>query len=213
MNFELHIFTNSTVSAPSTTIIETTYESFCKCFNEEIIPIVWYDPKPNTDNADEYLINLKKIFPNVNLTTSLSDGYIKAITNSSAEFLFMLEHDWHFMPNITHSLNEICDLMTNDNIVHLRFNKRDNCPVRADKRLQEVKSSITYCITPFLSNNPHIIKKDLYLEKALPYIKNESGSKGIEQRLQKVKSIEGAIYGPLNYTNTIKHLDGRKSNK
>lgn len=212
MNIELHIFTNSTISAPNTKIIETTYQSFCDCFNTKIIPTIWYDPKPNIEKANDYLNNLKNIFPVVNETTSLSDGYIRAISNSSTEFLFMLEHDWEFLQNITHSLEEICNLMINDNLIHLRFNKRKNIVKHTDKFLKEVKKeNITYCITPSLSNNPHIINRQKYISEALKYTRNFSGSKGIEQRLNKVKSLKGAIYGPLNYANTIEHLDGKNS--
>lgn len=210
-NIELHIFTNATISAPSTEIIESTYHSFCNCFNLNLQPTVWYDPKPNVENSDKYLLNLKKIFPTINITTSLSDGYIQAVRNSKSDFLFMLEHDWKFLPSINHSLEEICELMAEDQLVHLRFNKRDNKPIRLDKRLEQVNSKIQYCLTPFLSNNPHIIQRKNYLERAFSYLKKETGSKGIEQRLKRVKSLKGAIYGPLNYIQTIEHLDGKKN--
>ena len=212
-NIELHIFTNATVNAPSTEIIKQTYYSFCDCFNYQGDVTVWYDPNPNTDCADEYLKNLKNIFSTVNITSSLSDGYVNAVTSSTAEFLFMLEHDWKFLPTITHSLDEICQVIKKENLVHLRFNKRLNKPIRLDKRLHEVNSTITYCITPILSNNPHIIQKDIYLEKAFPYLKKESGSKGIERRLKRVKSLKGAIYGPLDYPPTVQHLDGRSNER
>lgn len=211
MNIELHLFTNATVSAPSTKMIESTYSSFCNCFNFNTTPIVWYDPKPNIKSSDDYSRNLKKIFPIVNVTSSLSDGYIQAVKNSTADFLFMLEHDWKFLSTIKHSLQDICNLMISDRLVHFRFNKRSNLPVRLDKRLQEVSSSIQYCITPFLSNNPHIIQRELYLENALSYLKKEAGSKGIEQRLKRVKSLKGAIYGPLNYPQTVQHCDGKNN--
>lgn len=211
MNIELHLFTNATVSAPSTKMIESTYSSFCNCFNFNTTPIVWYDPKPNTKSSDDYSRNLKKIFSMVNVTSSLSDGYIQAVKSSTADFLFMLEHDWKFLSTIEHSLQDICNLMTSDRLVHFRFNKRSNRPVRLDKRLQEVSSGIQYCITPFLSNNPHIIQREIYLEKALPYVKKEAGSKGIEQRLKRVKSLKGAIYGPLNYPQTVQHCDGKNN--
>lgn len=213
MNIELHIFTNATLNAPSTEIIEQTYHSFCSHFNYTGKVTVWYDPKPNVENSNEYLKNLQKLFPKVNITSSLSDGYIQAVSSSSSNFLFMLEHDWKFLPTITHSLDEICQVIKKENLVHFRFNKRVNKPIRLDKRLHEVNSTIDYCITPFLSNNPHIIQRDIYLEKAFSHLKKESGSKGIEQRLKRVKSLKGAIYGPLDYPQTVQHLDGRSNNE
>jgi hypothetical protein len=43
----------------------------------------------------------------------------------------------------------------------------------------------------------------------LQYVQIEEGSLGVEQRLKRVKSLTGAIYGPLGYPQTVEHLDGR----
>ena len=207
---ELHIFTNATVNAPSTEIIEQTYKSFCEKFQFKNNPIVWYDPKPNKDSANIYLERLEKIFPTVNLTSSLSDGYKKSVLSSNAEFLFMLEHDWLFLETIKHSLEEICNQMILDNLLHLRFNKRKNITKGLDTYLNEVVGkNFTYCKTPSLSNNPHIIQKDLYKKIALQYVKVSKSSMGIEHKLSPIKHLEGAIYGPMEYHATIEHLDGR----
>ena len=211
MNIELHLFTNGILGLSTCEMIKTTYSSFCEIFNINIKPTVWFNPSWYGSNL--YYSNLKKIFPVVNLTSSLSDGYISAIETSSSNFLFMLEHDWEFLPTITHSLTDICSLMENDNLMHLRFNKRANIPMMWDKSLHEVESDIKYCLSPSLSNNPHIIKKDLYMESAFPCIRRMSGSRGIEERLTVNSLFKGAIYGPLNYKQTIRHLDGRKWEK
>lgn len=208
-NFELHIFTNSTINSPSTELIAHTYNSFLKTFNLDCPVTVWYDPKPNKEKADLYHKNLTKIFTNINITKSLSDGYISAVKNSSADFLFMLEHDWQFLDNINDGLQDICSIMFENKLCHLRFNKRANESINVDKNLVEIKERISYCITPALSNNPHIVNRSLYIDQALPYVKLKSGAKGIEHKLFKVKDLYGAIYGPLKYPPTIKHLDGK----
>jgi len=208
-SIELHIFTNATQYAPSVDIITETYNSFINKFNYDGKVTVWYDPKPNIEHAEKYLHNLKEIFHTVNITTSLSDGYVRAVKSSTSDFLFMLEHDWKFLPTLTHSLTEICNVIQEENLIHLRFNKRSNESMFLDKRLEERSANINYCVTPFLSNNPHIIKRDIYIHNALQYVQIEEGSLGIEQRLKRVKSLTGAIYGPLGYPQTVEHLDGR----
>lgn len=212
MNLDLHIFTNSTVNAPSTEIIYQTYESFLRIFKKDLSPTVWCDPKPNIDAAFHYITDLKKNFPVVRLSQSLSDGYIKAIRKSEADYLFMLEHDWEFLSSITHSLDEIISHMHEYDLWHLRFNKRKNTPVRSDKWLEEKgDDDFKYCVTPSVSNNPHIIDRVKYQEIALPLIKKAKGSKGIEHNLLNIEGMTAAIYGPQDYPMTIRHLNGRKS--
>lgn len=209
-NFELHIFTNSTINSPSTELITHTYNSFLETFNVDCPVTVWYDPKPNKEKADLYYKNLIKKFTNINITKSLSDGYIKAVETSQSDFLCMLEHDWEFLPTITNSIDDILDTIQEDNILHFRFNKRKNNQTGWDTYLEEIQSkNFLYCKTPCLSNNPHIIQKDLYTNKALQYLKVSKSSKGIEHELSSINHLEGSIYGPLNYPPTIKHLDGR----
>lgn len=209
-NFEIHIFTNSTINSPSTELIIKTYNSFLKIFDTECPVTIWYDPKPNKEKADLYYKNLTKKFTNINITKSLSDGYIKAVKTSQSEFLCMLEHDWEFLPTITNSIEDILETLQTDNIIHLRFNKRKNRKKGLDTYLKEIKNrKFSYCKTPALSNNPHIIQKDLYITQALQYLKLSKSSMGIEHKLSPIPHLEGAIYGPINYPPTIEHLDGR----
>jgi hypothetical protein len=206
---ELHIFTNATTSAPSTVLIENTYKSFINCFKKNLDVTVWCDPKPNIDYANEYLKNLKNIFPTVNVSSSLSDGYSKAVKNSNTDFMFMLEHDWEFNNNIKHSLDTILEIMFEDDLLHLRFNKRANVDKKFDRGIFEVNNKkMTYCVTPGLSNNPHIINRQKYIDLALPLINIREKSFGIEKELSN-SNLTGSIYGPVNYPNTINHKDGR----
>jgi len=211
MNLELHVFTNSIISAPDTTIISKTYQSFQDIFGKNITPTVWCDPNPNIAQAHQYILNLKEIFPTVRLSQSLSDGYIKAINKSRAEYLFMLEHDWEFLPSITHTLEEILTYMEKYDLWHLRFNKRKTAVEKTDKwLLEQGEENFKFCLTPSVSNNPHILHKQKYQEKALPLIKKSNGSKGIEHNLLNIEGMSAAIYGGIEYPMTIRHLDGKR---
>jgi len=213
MKIELNIFTNCTQHAPKTDITEKTYKSFVKTFGYQDYKI-WLDKHPEGDRLFEYENNLNYRFGGpINITNSLSDGYIQAIQQSDADYLFMLEHDWIFNKYIIHSLIMLIHAMKKENIYHLRFNKRKNEPMKWDKTLREFgnKNSLHYCVTPCLSNNPHIIDRKRYLEFIeKDYILTMPGSKGIEEIISKQTHLNGAIYGPLGYPATVTHLDGRK---
>lgn len=209
---ELHMFTNAIPSAPSTKVIEDSYASFVKTFGYAI-PKVWYHPHPNVKSANKYRERLEKIFPgNVTDTLSLSDGYIKAVKSSSADFLFMLEHDWVFLDNILHTIEDIVLVMQENNIYHLRFNKRKNEAVGCDKYIEEKTFRVPVCFTTCLSNNPHIINRRLYSNYALPFLKKSKGSQGIENNISNIGLI-GAIYGTEGYAKTVNHLDGSERKK
>lgn len=206
---ELNLFTNSTNSAPSVELIQDTYDSFVTCFGPINNVTVWYNPYPNTKDSAEYKQNLEDSFDRVIETTSLSDGYIRSIERSESEFMFMLEHDWNFL-QIDHSLDEICEQMNELKLAHLRFNKRPNRAVGADSvNFKQVNGSLfPVCLTPFPSNNPHIIHRERYLESAFKMLRRMSGSKGVEERLNN-KGIKAAIYGPIEQPNKVIHTNGR----
>lgn len=216
MQIALNIFTNSTLSAPRTDIIRKTYDSFCETFGRDYPVTVYCDSHPNFKMLKSYFEELKKIFPVVNKTNSLSDGYIKSVKNSDADFIFQLEGDWIFnKERIRHNLEEICFVMSQNNLYHLRFNKRDNIISGWDVGLNERhyndgKRYLHFCETSVLSNNPHIIDRKKYIEKCLPLVQIKPGSKGIEENLSHV-GLVGAIYGPIGYKKTVHHIDGRRS--
>jgi hypothetical protein len=213
MQIALNIFTNSTLSAPRTDIIKRTYDSFCETFGDEYPVTVWCDPKPNFKMSKYYIEDLRKHFPVVYKSDSLSDGYIKAVNSPyNDDFMFMLEHDWSFNKHlIKHSLKEICEEMSFRGLYHMRFNKRANVVSGWDIGLKEFNGNdVIFCETSVLSNNPHIIDVKKYRQKCLPLIQVKSGSKGIEENLTHVGLI-GAIYGPRDYPACVKHMDGRRS--
>jgi len=220
MSIDLHIFTNCHIFTPSTILVRDTYNSFLETFGDDFADTeeikVWLDPNPIKKKYSEYRRNLSKNFSNLEVTNSLSDGYIKAVQNSTADHLFMLEGDWIFNTDlIKHSLSEIIAEMELNGIYHLRFNKRQNTEDGWDTGLTECKgNNFTYCKTPILSNNPHIINRKKYIEFIKKeFIKVKPGSHGIEGVISKQEETWGAIYGGLNYPATLTHCDGRKGKK
>lgn len=212
-SIELHLFTNSTVKAPNQliAIINRTYSSFNKVFDKELNVSVWCDPSPNIDASQDYINQLKKIFPTVTVTNSLIDGYLKAVRSSACDYLFMLEHDWHMLPTITTPLDDIIECMEENDLWYLIFHKFNNFDTfPANKQLYERHGSkMSFCLTNRISNNPHIICRQKYLDRAPKYINlSARGSLGLEYELTR-SPLMAAFYGPLSQKATIKHLDGR----
>lgn len=208
-DLQLHVFTNATASAPDTQLIQRTYQSFCDTFGHDISVTVWCDPHPNLDQSQDYITRLRGLFDSVNETRSLSDGYVRAVESSTSPYLFMLEHDWQFLPTVTHSLTDIVAMMKDQGLLHLRFNKRANVAKKSDRALQSRShATVPYCTTGFLSNNPHIIDLARYRRDALPLINVREKTYGIEKDLSQGR-LQGAIYGPADYPATVAHLDGK----
>jgi len=213
MDINLNIFTNSIQTAPDINIIRQTYQSFCDTFGE-IPTTIYCDSHPNTAKFPEYFKNLKEYFKNCEVihTNSLSDGYLKSIKNSTANYLFQLEGDWIFNGNINHSLQELIKIMYKNSIYHLRFNKRANIRAGWDTIFNPAEiDGFKCCISNNMSNNPHIIDRNRYITEIIDDIKLKQGSKGIEEELNARKKYFSCLYGPENYPATVTHLDGRKS--
>jgi hypothetical protein len=212
----LNIFTNSTKFSPSTSTILRTYNSFKFAFKvKDVKTIVWIDPNPNLKKSQKYIQNLKKKFETVNICESLSDGYVKAINESNSEYLFMLEHDWKFLHSrINHSLDFIITNFPN-NADHFRFNQFYNItnwkihrgvPGEVITERKE-KSELPYCLTNITSGNPHIIHRENYIRKGLPFVEILPGSKGIEENLW--GKLNSLVYGDFGYPPTIRHTNGK----
>jgi hypothetical protein len=218
---ELNMFTNCTINAPDVNVIRLTYAAFRNTFDPDCkIPVtLWVDPHPKARMYDKYIQNLTRYFipakskNKIVKCESLSDGYIQAVIKSKSKWLFMLEHDWILQKDlITNTLDEITQAMEACDIYHLRFNKRKNIVFPPyDKFLKEYDLGIIkFCATPFLSNNPHIINRNRYLDFIRQkLIQRRAGSKGIEEIISAHQHTCGAIYGGLDYPMTAKHLDGR----
>jgi hypothetical protein len=209
---ELHIFTNCTVNILKKRTIVSTYDSFKEVFGVTILPTIWLDKNPNHQDFNYYYNYLKTKFPEstINVTSSLSDGYIKMITNTSSDYLVVLEHDWLFLKeNIKHSLDEICNEIFTHDISHLRFNAQHNFEKCDWSDMSAIPFNDFLCKCVSASNNPHIINVQQYRATALKYIKLETGSLGVEQNLRNITDCNFGIYGNYKFHNTIYHTNGR----
>jgi len=223
----LNIFTNATESAPNTAVISRTLESIMIMFGPDIYDrLTFYlDPHPGIDKARDYYENIKKHYPlpEIKYCQSLSDGYLKSIRDARTDYIFQCEHDWEFLPTIKHSLDDILYVMKTRGLYHFRFNKRENKVAGWDTKLEErlsfandndanilpMKIFFSYCLTPNVSNNPHIIDVKKYRDEIAQHIIVRPGSLGIEREINAAGKYQSAIYGPLGYPATVRHLDGR----
>ena len=211
MKIELHIFTNCTHYIDNDKTIVDTYSSFNETFGELNLTI-WLDLNPNKSMLNTYFRYLKNTFPDaiVNITNSLSDGYIRMINSTTADYIFALEHDWVFnKENIKHSLNDICNEMNIHNISHVRFNKNHNwiSEGKAWPDMNAHEYNDMFCKTNSASNNPHIINVNEYKNTALKYIKLEKGPWGIEDNLRNKDDCNFMVYGDKTTPATLTHID------
>jgi tetratricopeptide (TPR) repeat protein len=210
--YDLNVFINCSIDFETDIkVLNQCLNSFHNIFKTPYQNLnIFIDPNPNKNDLDLYLNELKKITNNVYVTESLVDGYKQSVELSDSDYCFQLEFDWVFNENIKHSIIEIMNLMHKNNLNHFRFNKRNNIVAGWDKSLKEHKDVINYCESNNISNNPHIINRQNYLEIVKDFDYNIKGSKGIEEVLNK-KNYKSYIYGGLNYPNTITHIRNRNN--
>ena len=213
IKIELNLFTNCGYYSPNIKIIKRTYDSFLSTFPiDEYNVRVFVDQNPYPKRLKKYIKNLGELFNDITITSSLSEGYLKAIHTSHADILFMLEHDWVFKGDfISSSIVEISSIAPRD-WIHIRFNQFVNkSTLLADPIHNEIIEPLNYndfCRTNMVSNNPHIIHKARYIRDAISYIKVQNGSKGIEERLNN-QGLNAYVFGGLDYPPTISHTNGR----
>ena len=180
---------------------------------------IFVDPFPVKKNLDIYTESISKYFRDkhnlnvkIHVTCGLADGYIKSTFLCETEYIFQLEHDWVFLPNIKHSLESILGCMKLQGMEHLRFSKRKNedRPNGKETFTEIIVNDIPFCRNnQYRSNNPHIINRSEYLKKWNNRIDTSKphSAYGIEHKL---RTAIGYVYGPLNHGPTIRHLDGKK---
>jgi hypothetical protein len=144
-------------------------------------------------------------------TRGLADGYSRSIRDSSAEFVFQLEHDWRFVAGtVQHSLSEITAAMREGALPHLRFHQFANTATAAWTMNEQTGLSVPICKTNAFSNNPHILNRAMAEKMYLPLINPRSArSSGIEEVLTR-RFGDAWLYGPLNHPATIAHSDGAR---
>jgi hypothetical protein len=251
--------TNFTLNVPDITKQQETIRSFFHTFkpSQDIQIFVLYDDKPlskieksfklanGTECNDykpvceEYIKNLKNIpeFENAHFihTKSLCDGYKQVLRLCNTPYLFFLEHDWIFLPNITHTLEDLMLYLDNHQEINcILFNKFKNIKFPFQS-VQQLEHEIPVCLTSRQSNNPNLMRVDHAL-KVKDVLINENGCSvhpniefkysvngfllpnycgGIECELTEycdkynlTTELGTVLYGPLNYLATVTHSDG-----
>lgn len=260
MDITIAFMTNYTLDIPNIDKQLNTIKSFYDVFqiHTTIKTYIFCDEKPlsklegtielyNKNKYDDYNIpgseyktNLKNIMwlkhATFIKTSSLCDGYKKAINLCDTKYLFFLEHDWLFLNNINHTLEDLIELMNNNNEINcILFNKINNEELDWQKFYNSKSYEIPLCLTNRQSNNPNILRVEHAKIHRYPLIKNEGCSVhpglqyyyvyndmkipswcgGIECELceycndnEEIVNILGTyIYGPKNYNNTLIHSD------
>ena len=212
MLIELHMITNCIKTAPDPLFIKLTHDSFVSVFGD-LQTTVWCDPNPRPDVYEDYVANIRAaITTDVRQSNGLVDSYLSMITESRADYIFCLEHDWLFNEEtITHSLDDIVTCMHHHGLYYLRFNRS---PVLVRGMVKWAKERVSpilpYCMTNCWSGNPHIIDRRKCLALNIPG-RVESRTPGItmEKALTMDSALECAVYGGKKHPPTIFHLDGR----
>jgi len=221
-DIRLNIFTNIVHRDLRKIPVFETINSIDKTFSIKNFSSVsiYIHPYPVTEKTDEYKLALTTfmskwgVVPDISLTESLWDGYVRSIRDTTEPHALQMEHDWHFYrQRITHSATEIVEAMRKNSLPYLRFNKRENGIVTGMiTHVQEYsRDGFSYCKDNVMSNNPHFIDISYYRDIVLPVLLKSKGegSLGIERELTS-ELANGASYGPMGHPKTITHLNGKK---
>jgi hypothetical protein len=102
----------------------------------------------------------------VQCASTLAAAYCSALFDSRTPFLFLLEHDWLFLPQrINHSMDQFLALMENSAVSYLRFSKNMNngkCMKRGtedslvERAMEGTKTTMEIVSDHRFSQNPHI---------------------------------------------------------
>lgn len=212
----LCLFTNCHDGCLTEPTIFRTIRSFTETFGRPEKIEIYCDPNPNRKDYDEYANEIEKhtgIKPIK--TTGLDNGWITALNTATTPYLFMLEADWRFYPEfISHTLEEIEQMMSDNNLWFLLFNKHKNNKLLNGTKWQTYFKATgkDYCLSDRFSNNPNILEVEYFKKNIVPKVDWTIGGAGrIEQVLQ--RKVDIAVYGKYGNQPTIRHLNGRRGGK
>lgn len=224
----LNIYTNTNYNKDYFPYIGEAYNSFVKYFGQRKTT-VWFDPHPN-ENPDfvaEYKKNIETLLPGVEIkmTESHREGWTRAVLESDCEYVFHLEHDFK-LQRISHTMEQIIDVMREDNIVYMKFQKHPNNMFRVHNKTwgyleawsgrtmiptpipkKNVRHNLEYFTLCTCPNQPQIINRQFYKDIIIPYLEkrwatsltqnNWKGRGGIERNMQHLTSRIPELQGYL----------------
>ena len=210
---DLNVFMNHSAPAVDALPIWATLDSFFKAFDRREIGTIriYSHSQPFFLDNREIIKRLGDVLGDFEFrrTRGLADGYVRSVADSSAAFLFQVEHDWSFVrEGISHNLRQIEAGMRAQHAVHLRFNAHPNVVLPNYGLVFIDGSDPPMCRTDGFSNNPHILDREAAARLYVPFIDTRAMlSYGIEDILTD-RYHEGWVYGGLGHPPTIAHRDG-----
>ena len=212
----LNIYTNTNANKDYFPYIGEAYNSFVKYFGQRKTTI-WFDPHPNEDPKfiAEYKHNIETLLPGIEIkmTESHREGWTRAVLESDCEYIFQLEHDFK-LQRISHTIEQITDVMRDDNILYMHFQKHPNnlfrhhdsiwgykecfnekgLGVKIPTPQKNLKHNLEYFTRFSAPNQPQIVNRQLYKDIIIPYLEkcwainltknNWKGRGGIEKNMQ-----------------------------
>lgn len=236
MSLTLNLFTNATYEIAKRKTIKETYDSFCNTFGQPDKINIFYNKAPNKNKSHiiKYENYLRQSFDaKLYITSGLADGWMKSLELSETEFIFHLEHDFIFVKEKIHQdLKTLQNIMLRNDLFYLLF------PRSLDTEYDVYKdwdvylktgerptpyfpiAEVTYEGVKFrkltgLSNNPQLLHKERYKNKALPYLtKNHNRivyerDYGVEQNLKDYNGEGAILYGGQGENDIVYHINGR----
>lgn len=165
------------LAPPSGALIDKTIQSVQENvieFSDDLVTdplIVYNQPRDNScrDAGEEYEQNIRDVISGTELelhtkqNEGLRPALLYALKQTSAPYILFVEHDWEFLKYIdTESLLQTFE--KNDDINYVRFNKWKNEKKGNDTIVEETMSyGIPLCKVSSFSNNPHIARRDPYV--------------------------------------------------
>lgn len=151
----------------------------------------------------------------------IAQSFVRLMDACQTPLYCMWEHDWQFCDPTVDLDAVLTDLIVDDQLSVVRFNKRENAVAAWDTALSERTSNL--CATPMVStnafsNNPHFGKIERWRNKWRPILfANENRSPNVfEDVLDRALKQETnyvdwgiCIYGSMNRRRVVTHMDGK----
>lgn len=214
-------------SHPSIKIIQETIESlkFINMpSNTKIILAHDYNNNINYIKYFEKLNQYIKSRSNIIIVRRTTNGHLtgnirNALQYVNSKYILVLQHDLVFIQNIDIQ-KVIEDIEKNNNIKHVRFNRRKNIKGGFDSindlfGLQVKQKNYTYTRTPGWSDQNHLCLTSYYTNIVMnecsdgDFMERQLNGKNINEEIH--KKYGTYLFGGLNNPQIIKHIHGRVS--
>ena len=214
-------------SHPNIKLIQETIESLQLInmpHDTEIILAHDYSNHINYSKYFEKLDEYIKSYSNIKIVKREDHGHLtgnirNALQYVNSKYILVIQHDFPFIRKFNIQ-KVIYDMEENNNLKHVRFNKRKNYKRGTDALndlfgLQIKQENYTYTRTPSWSDNNHLCLTQYYTDIVM---KECPDGRAMEQKLiRKSKNEElhkkygTYLFGELNHPQVIKHTNGRST--